>query len=321
MKKIKSEKGFTLAELLIVVAIIAVLVAIAIPIFTKQIEKSREAVDLTSMRNAYALASVAAITEDKVDGIEFKNFTGSNPAYYDGGGSLTTSKPSPYGKGKRVDAETTYHACSDYGYDAAADYTGSVVMVWYDGTEVHVHWENVGSGNVPDQDTPGGNEPENPPSGNEPENPPSGSETEAPETEAPETENTSSLPGAIINGAAVFPESSENYPNGENGFSTVKGNVYSYKGKAYVAIEPLTYHQYNNQNPENTGLWGFVELKSDAPVYNSTYLDNNNQIPGSIPRGSLYQEGSNTYIMFVQTEDANYQGPPATNPNWIRINM
>ena len=35
----KKRKGFTLAELLIVVAIIAVLVAIGIPIFTSQLEK------------------------------------------------------------------------------------------------------------------------------------------------------------------------------------------------------------------------------------------------------------------------------------------
>jgi prepilin-type N-terminal cleavage/methylation domain-containing protein len=49
-----NNKGFTLAELLIVVAIIAVLVAISIPIFSKQMEKSREAVDLANLRSAYA---------------------------------------------------------------------------------------------------------------------------------------------------------------------------------------------------------------------------------------------------------------------------
>ena len=50
----KNNKGFTLAELLIVVAIIAVLVAIAIPVFTAQLEKAREATDLANVRSAYA---------------------------------------------------------------------------------------------------------------------------------------------------------------------------------------------------------------------------------------------------------------------------
>ena len=63
-RKIKSAKGFTLAELLIVVAIIAVLVAIGIPIFTSQLEKSREAVDLSDVRSAYAEVMMAAITGD-----------------------------------------------------------------------------------------------------------------------------------------------------------------------------------------------------------------------------------------------------------------
>ena len=50
MKKIE-KKGFTLAELLIVVAIIAVLVAISIPIFNSQLEKARKAVDMQNARN------------------------------------------------------------------------------------------------------------------------------------------------------------------------------------------------------------------------------------------------------------------------------
>ena len=41
--KYRSKKGFTLAELLIVVAIIAVLVAVSIPIFNGQLEKARSA--------------------------------------------------------------------------------------------------------------------------------------------------------------------------------------------------------------------------------------------------------------------------------------
>ena len=54
MKKLQNKKGFTLAELLIVVAIIAVLVAVAIPVFTAQLEKSREATDVANVRSAYA---------------------------------------------------------------------------------------------------------------------------------------------------------------------------------------------------------------------------------------------------------------------------
>lgn len=46
--------GFTLAELLIVVAIIGVLVAVTIPVFSQQLEKSREATDLANVRSAYA---------------------------------------------------------------------------------------------------------------------------------------------------------------------------------------------------------------------------------------------------------------------------
>ena len=54
MKKMNNNKGFTLAELLIVVAIIAVLVAISIPIFTAQMEKARETTDLANIRSAYS---------------------------------------------------------------------------------------------------------------------------------------------------------------------------------------------------------------------------------------------------------------------------
>ena len=55
----RKKQGFTLAELLIVVAIIAVLVAISIPIFTSQLEKSRRAVDLTNARNIRSALSAA----------------------------------------------------------------------------------------------------------------------------------------------------------------------------------------------------------------------------------------------------------------------
>ena len=54
LKKFTNKKGFTLMEMLIVVAIIAVLVAIAIPTFSNQLEKSREATDAANIRALYA---------------------------------------------------------------------------------------------------------------------------------------------------------------------------------------------------------------------------------------------------------------------------
>lgn len=53
MKRL-NKKGFTMAELLIVVAIIAVLVAIAIPVFTKQLHKAQDATDVANIRAFYA---------------------------------------------------------------------------------------------------------------------------------------------------------------------------------------------------------------------------------------------------------------------------
>ena len=52
--KKRGNKGFTLMEMLIVVAIIAILIAIAIPVFTSQLENSREAADAGNIRAKYA---------------------------------------------------------------------------------------------------------------------------------------------------------------------------------------------------------------------------------------------------------------------------
>ena len=83
IKRIREEReGFTLAELLIVVAIIAVLVAIAIPIFNSQLEKSRDAVTVSNIRTAYAEAQTAYLTEqsDTTNGVTYTKATSTADA-------------------------------------------------------------------------------------------------------------------------------------------------------------------------------------------------------------------------------------------------
>ena len=50
----KKNDGFTLAERLVVVAIIGVLVAISVPIFSQQLHKARVATDWANVRNYYS---------------------------------------------------------------------------------------------------------------------------------------------------------------------------------------------------------------------------------------------------------------------------
>ena len=62
--KNRIKSGFTLAELLVVVAIIGILVAISIPVFSGQLEKAREATDIANVRSAYSEVMSDAITEN-----------------------------------------------------------------------------------------------------------------------------------------------------------------------------------------------------------------------------------------------------------------
>ena len=72
MKKITNKKGFTLAELLIVVAIVSVLVAISIPIFSGKLLKAKLATNDANIRAAKA-AAVADYLSDGVNSTKSEN--------------------------------------------------------------------------------------------------------------------------------------------------------------------------------------------------------------------------------------------------------
>ncbi len=89
-KKLNNKKGFTLAELLIVVAILAILVAISLPMFNASLDKAKESVIKANLRSVYAEAAVQHLDEtqsvdttDKViDGKTYKiTENGSGDSY------------------------------------------------------------------------------------------------------------------------------------------------------------------------------------------------------------------------------------------------
>lgn len=70
IQKLRSKKGFTLMEMLIVVAIIAILVAIAIPAFNSSLNKARLATDEANIRAAYAEAMVNFLDKNSAEEVE-----------------------------------------------------------------------------------------------------------------------------------------------------------------------------------------------------------------------------------------------------------
>ena len=101
MRRFKSKKGFTLAELLVVVAIIAVLVAVAIPVFSASQKKAKLAVDHAMIREAYAHMQYAKITDEvTIDGTTMSiaecNKNHILIFYLSKDGSLTTNSDNAY---------------------------------------------------------------------------------------------------------------------------------------------------------------------------------------------------------------------------------
>lgn len=90
MKKNKNKKGFTLAELLIVVAIIGVLVAISIPIFTSRLRKARVAVNQANARAGEAAAHAAYLENPYYDIIAYDIRSGRGKKSKSTGANIAT---------------------------------------------------------------------------------------------------------------------------------------------------------------------------------------------------------------------------------------
>ncbi len=144
-KKEAAEKGLTLAELLIVIAIIGVLTSVSIPIFNRQLEKARETYDIHTMRQAAsaaielyyagimneASAAAAGLKWNQGD----RERSNAYGIYVPGSGrflpmSSRDSTVMAYGKGTKIDGGTRYVLGNERGaYAATADYTKAFVMI------------------------------------------------------------------------------------------------------------------------------------------------------------------------------------------------
>ena len=72
LKKVReNKKGFTLAELLVVVAIIGILVAVSIPVFTSQLTKAKQATNLANLRAAKAAAVAEYLSSDQAGDVTY----------------------------------------------------------------------------------------------------------------------------------------------------------------------------------------------------------------------------------------------------------
>ena len=123
----KNNKGFTLGELLIVAAILAILVSVVMPVFADKLEAAKEAADISNMRTAYGLAATMLVSG------EFDEKT----VYYFDGAELTLDPPEKgYGKGTTREGSKMEFQ----NYNAASDVKGMYIAVHVEGVEILLDW-------------------------------------------------------------------------------------------------------------------------------------------------------------------------------------
>lgn len=133
-EKLNKENGFTLIEMLIVVAIIAILIAISIPMVNRSLERAREATDAANERAALGLAMVEVLSENKLGGVAPDATSGKVCAFY-----VINNSEGSFGTGAAT-APTTPDAAAGGGYGkgttlevmSKADNAGKTILITYD---------------------------------------------------------------------------------------------------------------------------------------------------------------------------------------------
>lgn len=309
MKKNKN-KGFTLAELLIVVAIIGVLVAISIPIFTSQLEKAREATDAANIRSQYAEVMVEAITEGKdVNGQDMF-------------GAVELKQK----KDQWQSTELKENLEGVYGTNIVGEYpkAGGTAWVEYDGEKAILHYEG-GSGSSGSGNAGGGN-------------------TVVGNTGQGGTGSGSAVSGNAgggnIGGGEIIDGGSDTNTDPEFAYKNVNeksdewpivgktvdvktGEVISYNGKLYISATTRSWemNQYWYTTPDNqSGDFYAINNKpaqTDADL-KKPWQGSDETTLVNLSIGDLYQDLDNNYYVYRGGSSTNT--PPSRNSkDWIRV--
>ena len=91
-----NKKGFTLIEMLVVIAIIAILVAIVIPVVGSSTAKAQAATDAANLRSAQAALQIAVLNGTAPKGTESTDVAGTKdtyPVHISGTGATSPTAP------------------------------------------------------------------------------------------------------------------------------------------------------------------------------------------------------------------------------------
>lgn len=295
----KKNKGFTLAELLIVVAIIAILVAISLPLFSSQIAKANLQADQTHVSAAKASAVAEYLDTNSHDTITY---------YFDAGIAMANKNNSEgivgYGKSTK---EPYKKQTGAVGVPVNDDGSKNIiqVIVGNNGIVMSTTWVPTGTNS---NSQGGGNI----------------SPTPVPTTTPAPTPNPNVPDWVKDNCSGSWPTIQNDNTVKPN--SITKGNIYTFKDEFFIASQDCFMEMKNYQEPGDVSNkeWIAVKIDNTNPVYTVADLIPNPGNPTKkhidVKQGDIFKY-SDTEIYIRQYENSYASEPHVDGAAWIHINL